>query len=181
MRPEPTIVQRAAEIHGTRRRGERGLHAFVQPEQVLDAFTFRREALPAVETIDSTIQRVMRSSEVGRHQVRVVQVRQRRPRMAGTSLKDSLREQLQRRRVRGREAGRQRERVVDQTDGVTVIALQSPADVAQPCHVHGRGEQGEDRLRCVRQGEGRVARNRRRFQPADGHVLPAFRTDPGND
>ena len=62
-------------------RSERGLHALVEGEQVLDAFSFRREALPAVETVNSAIQRVMRPSEVRRHQIRVVQVCQRRARL----------------------------------------------------------------------------------------------------
>ena len=87
------------------RRSERGLHALVQREQVLDAFTLRRETLPAVETIHSAIQRLMRPAEVGRHQVRVVQVCQRRARVGGASVEDGLRERLQRRRVRVREAG----------------------------------------------------------------------------
>ena len=68
-----------------------GLQALVEGEQVLDAFTFRREALPAVEAIDSAIQRLMRPSEVGRHQVRVVQVCQRRPRVGGASVEHGLR------------------------------------------------------------------------------------------
>ena len=72
------------------RRSERGLHALVQREQVLDAFTLRREALPAVETIHSAIQRLMRPAEVGRHQVRVVQVCQRRASAARNPSEQSL-------------------------------------------------------------------------------------------
>ena len=94
---------------GDRSRNERRLHALVQREQVLDAFTLGREARPAIETIDSAIQRLMRPSEVRRHQVRVVQVRQRRARVGGASVENGLREPLQRRGVRVGEAARQGE------------------------------------------------------------------------
>ena len=70
--------------------------ALVEGEQVLDAISLRRKALPAVETIDRAIQRVMRPSEVRRHQVRVVEVRQRGGRVGGASVEDGLGEQLQR-------------------------------------------------------------------------------------
>ena len=50
----------------------------VEHEQVLDAFTLRRETLAPIETIDSAIQRLMRLAKIRWHEVRVVQVRQRR-------------------------------------------------------------------------------------------------------
>ena len=67
------------------------------------------KALPTIETVDSAIQRLMRPSEVRRHQVRVVQVRQRRARVGGASVENGLREPLQRRGVRVGEAARQGE------------------------------------------------------------------------
>ena len=70
----------------------------------------------------------MRPTEARRHQIRVVEIRQRRVRMGGSGVQHGLRQRLELRQVRAR-WGRW-ERVVDQTDGVTVIALQSPADVA---------------------------------------------------
>ena len=68
-------------------------------------------------------QRQVESAEVRRHQVRVVQVGQRRARVGGASVEHGPRERLQRRGVRVGEAGRQRERVVDEADGVAVVAL----------------------------------------------------------
>ena len=38
---------------------------------------------------------------------------------------------------------RPRERVVDDANRISVAALKSPADVAQPGHVHARGDEGE--------------------------------------
>ena len=67
-------------------RRQRRAHLLVQHEQMLDAFTFRRETLSAIETIDSAIQRVMRPSEVRRHQVRIVQVCQCRARVGSARL-----------------------------------------------------------------------------------------------
>ena len=41
------------------------------------------------------------------------------------------------------------ERVVDQTDRVTVVALESPTNMVQPTHMHSRREQPEQRQRRV--------------------------------
>ena len=80
-----------------RRCGEWCLHALVQSEQVLDPFTLRREALPAVQAVDGTVQRLMRLSEVRRHQVRVVKFRQRRVPVLGPGIEHVLRKRFQRR------------------------------------------------------------------------------------
>ena len=40
---------------------------------------------------------------------------------------------------------RHREGVVNEADGVAIIALQPPADLAQPAHMHRGGEQCEHR------------------------------------
>lgn len=82
---------------------ERRTHSLVEHEQVLDAFSLRREALPAVETIDGAIQPLMRPPNVRRHLVRVVQVGQHRARVGGTSVEHGLDERIERGCVRVRE------------------------------------------------------------------------------
>ena len=120
-------------------------------------------------------------SEVRRHQVRVVQIRQRRVRVGGACVEDGLRERFQRRRVRLREAGRQRERVVDKADGVAIAALQPPADLAQPRHVHRRSEQREDGLGRTFEDAYEIARDDWRFEPAYRDVLPTLGADLRHD
>ena len=36
-----------------------------------------------------------------------------------------------------------RKGVIDDVDGIAVVAFEPPAEIAHPCHVHSRGEQGE--------------------------------------
>ena len=49
---------------GSRLSSEWGVQALVESEEVFDAFAFRCEAYTAVETINGSVQRLMRSAEI---------------------------------------------------------------------------------------------------------------------
>ena len=112
------------------------MQALVEREEVFDAFALRREAYTAVETIHGSVQRLMGSAEIrGRH-IRVVEVRERCAPVTGSGVEHRVSMGGEAVRL-GVPFSRERERVVDEADGVAVVALQPPADVPQPRHVHG--------------------------------------------
>lgn len=55
---------------------------------------------------------------------------------------------------------------------IAMCDREPPRDMAQPRHGHCRGQQPEFRRACVFHNTDRIAGNRRRLQPTDGHVLP---------
>ena len=154
---------------------QRRLHLLIQHEQMFDALALGRETRAAVESVHGAVERLMRPAQVRRHQVRVVEVGERRVRVGGAGVEHGLSQWFQPRQVYT--LGRHRKGVVDEADGIAVIALEPPADMAQPRHVHGRRKQCEIGQARVREYPHEIARNDRRFQPADGRVLPALRTD----
>ncbi len=117
----------------------------------------------------------MGAAEVRRHQVGVVEVGERRVGVGGAGVEDGLGE-----RVEQGEVGvpwRKREGVVDEANGVAVVALETSTDVAEPRHVHGRGQQREVAQGGVLKDTHEIARDHRRLQPADGRVLAPLGTD----
>src|SRR5438309_7687435 len=65
-------------------------------------------------------------------------------------------------------------RVVDDADGIAVVAFQPSADVAQPRHVHARGEDAEVKQAGIVQHKHEIAWNGWRLKPAYGYVVSAF-------
>ena len=59
---------------------------------MLGAFAFRGETPAAVEPIHGAVEPPMGASEIGRHQIGVVEVRQRRVGMGRASVEDRLRQ-----------------------------------------------------------------------------------------
>ena len=150
-------------------------HLLVEHEQMLGAFTFRGEPRAAIELVDSAVDRLVRAAEVRRHQIRVVKVGQRRIGMSSASVEDGLCQGIELGQVRM--SGWHRKRVVNDTDGIHVPTLKPSRHGPHPGHVHGRGEQREISEGCIGKKPELVARDSWRLQPANGQVLPPFRTD----
>ena len=64
----------------------------IQAEQMLHTLTIIRKAITFVETVDRIIERTMRLSQVRRHRVGIVKVRQRGTRMRLPGVENRLRE-----------------------------------------------------------------------------------------
>ena len=92
------------------------------------AFAFRGEALPAIEPVHAAVERLVGATEDRRHQIRVVEVRQGGVGTGCAAVEDGLRQRFEPGRVGV--SGRGREGVVDQADGVAVVALEPSSDVA---------------------------------------------------
>ena len=61
---------------------------------MLDALALGCEALAAVEPVDGAVERLMRSAEVWRHQVRIVQIGQCSVRVRGAGVEHGVGERL---------------------------------------------------------------------------------------
>ena len=104
---------------------------------MLHTLPFRGEAAPLVQPVDRPVQPLMGDAQVGRHEVGVVEIGERGVGPSRAGVKDGLRQRFQNGRVLAtQEAGGEREGVVDDADGVAVVALQSAAELAEPGHVH---------------------------------------------
>ena len=73
---------------------QRRSHLLVEHEEVLGALAFRSEAPAAVESIHRPVECPMRAPQAGRHQIRVVEIRQRRVGIGRASIEDGLRQRL---------------------------------------------------------------------------------------
>ena len=130
-----------------RREFKRRLQLFVQREQMLHTLALGGEPSPAVQAVRRAVERLVRPAQVRRHQIRVVEIGQRRARMGGAGVEHGLSRRFKFRQIRA--LRRRREGIVDEADGIAVTTFQPPADMAQPGHVHGRGQQREIRQRGV--------------------------------
>ena len=106
-------------------------HLLVEHEQMLGAIPFRVEPRPAIEPVHGTVDRLVGAAEARRHQVRVVEIRQRRVRIAGASVEDGRCQGIELGQVRMR--GWYRESVVDDTDGIHVVARVPSPYASKPC------------------------------------------------
>jgi hypothetical protein len=140
----------------------------------------RGERRRAVEPVHRQIERGMGAAQIGGHRVWIIEIGKARCGMAGPRIQHRLRQRLHFATLRGAGIGPW-EGIVDKADGIAEIAFQSPAYMAEPCHVSAAGEDRE-----VEQGrrwlyKKKIAGDGRRMEPPHRHVLSAFRTDLGND
>ena len=77
--------------------------------------------------------------------------------------------------------GRTREPVVDEADGVAVVAFLPLPNAAQPRHLHRRREHGEGRLGRAFEDACKTARDDWRFEPAYWDVLAMLGADLRHD
>ena len=59
---------------------------------MLGAFAFRGEPRPAIQPVNGSVESPMGAPQAGRHQIRVVEVRQRRVRIGRARVEDRLRQ-----------------------------------------------------------------------------------------
>ena len=83
----------------------------------------------------------MGAAQIGRHEVRIVEIGQRGFRVRRAGVQNGLSEGFQFREVGV--SRRRREGIVDHADGIHIIALHPPRYRPHPGHVHGGGEQGK--------------------------------------
>ena len=102
---------------------------------MLHALALRSEATPAIEAIHGAVEGLVGAGEIWRHEIGVVEIGRRCFGMRGAGVQDGLGEWFQFREVAL--SRRQRISVVDEADRIAVVALEPPADIAQPRHVHG--------------------------------------------
>ena len=160
--------------------GNRGLHLFVQAEEVLQPLALGLEATAAVEAIDCAVDGLVGTAQVRRHEVGVVELGQGGAGMGGPGREDGVGERSE--SFEGfRFRRRRRERVVHEADRVAIVALEAAADLAQPGHVHCGSQNREEGLDGTLDDADQIARDHRRFEPADGNVLATLRTDLGYD
>ncbi len=131
---------------------------------MLYPFPVRGETGGAVKPVDGTVEIVVGLPQVGGHQVWVVKRGERRAGVCGAGVEDSLGEGfefLERGGGAALRSGWEGEGVVDKADGEALVGLQPPADVAEPGHVHGGGEEGKVGEGCVGKYLDKIARNGR--------------------
>ena len=106
---------------------------------MLGPVSISRECGWTVELFHCAIQRTMRLAQLRRHQIDIVKIAKRGIRKAASGVEHGLREatDFSPLLVRDLWPG---EGVVHDSNGIAVVAFQASADLAQPCHVHGRGE-----------------------------------------
>ena len=104
---------------------------------MLDAFAVGGEGLAAVEAVNRAIQRLMRFAQIGRHGERVIQISECRALMCCTRIEDGLRQRTDF-ILRGIIGFGSWEIIVNDADGIAVIAFQSTTDITHPCHVRAR-------------------------------------------
>ena len=123
---------------GQHRRGE----FFVQAEKMLHPFAVARERLLAIKPIDRLVERAMRLAQVRRHDIGIVEIGKRRAVVRRAGVEHGFRKLFEF-CFGGFVELRLGEGIVDDANRIPVIAFQPTADVAQPGHVHARGDKGE--------------------------------------
>ena len=116
---------------------------------MLDALTVTLKRFLAIEPVHRFVECFVRLTQIQWHHVRIIEITKTSFGMIVTRIEDRLRK-VAHFSTRFFIGIRPREWIVNDTDRIPVVALQSSSNVAEPCHMHARGDKAKIKKISVR-------------------------------